>query len=266
MSGTGAGQQCNNGGQGGGSGAGHGGTGGQGGLSGHSSQGNTGNTPYTCSGGPEYDDICAPRLVGSGGGTCSNGQSGGAGGAAVLFIAGELMIFDGSISMDATGGGSGAGGGSGGGIWLDGDIMEGWGHTSVRLQPSLLPLIVSLHYIVMCVWFRRLVATPEERHACGTVNTAITTRTRTVVSTQCRVPDRADASERSPTHTATRFSSTIVTSQPELPVKLQSPEHSVLPVVSSAAETETTTPSRSSVNATPVTLATTASLNAIPIR
>ena len=144
QAGTGAGSRCSSSGHGGGSGAGHGGDGGDGGV--------TGNVVYTCDGGSEYDDLCAPRAVGSGGGTCSNGQSGGVGGAAVLLIAGNLMIFDGTVTMDATGGGSGAGGGSGGSIWIDGDFMEGWGQTSVSCHFVLTSIYCTIHDLRTCTY------------------------------------------------------------------------------------------------------------------
>ena len=40
-------------------------------------------------------------------------------------------FIEGSLSAKGTNGGSGNGGGSGGSIWLDGQIIEGWGHLYV---------------------------------------------------------------------------------------------------------------------------------------
>ena len=114
--GTGAGAQCGDDSYKGGSGAGHGGHGG-------SAQG--------CSHrGEEYDQWCLPQAVGSGGGGCYNGKSGGAGGAAIQFIAGSVIRFEANIEMDGEAGNTGAGGGSGGSVWMDADYLEGWGSMS----------------------------------------------------------------------------------------------------------------------------------------
>lgn len=78
-------------------------------------------------GGGVYDDVYLLVLGGSGGGFCSYGRSGGIGGFVmrivllyVLFIEGRLIFIGGS-------GFGGGGGGSGGVIWVDSDVIEGWG-------------------------------------------------------------------------------------------------------------------------------------------
>ncbi len=64
--------------------------------------------------------------MGSGGATCHG--LGGYGGAGIRLSVSELALLEGEITMTGQDGEPGGGGGSGGSIWLDADILEGWGH------------------------------------------------------------------------------------------------------------------------------------------
>lgn len=55
-------------------------------------------------------------------------SGGGHGGGAVRFVSGNVMRFEGTITMNAgSGSNTASGGGSGGAVWVDGDFLEGWG-------------------------------------------------------------------------------------------------------------------------------------------
>lgn len=99
-----------------GSGAGHGGLGGAGRRS----------CSGTCGRGPMYDSTCLPELPGSGGGHCSHSAKAGAGGSA-LKILHSCSYIEGRLVMNGESGTGGSGGGSGGSVWLNGDVIEGWG-------------------------------------------------------------------------------------------------------------------------------------------
>ena len=111
LEGPGAGAACN-----GGSGAAHGGYGGNG----HSCS--SGSCPGSKS---TYDSKCLPLTAGSGGGTCSHGNAG-SGGAAFRVVSIGAMFLEGEITMNGVGA-SGGGSGSGGSVWLDTEVIEGWG-------------------------------------------------------------------------------------------------------------------------------------------
>lgn len=98
-----------------GSGAGHGGAGG------------AGKGCAISSGGGAYDDAYLPVLGGSGGGSCSHGRSGGTGGSAIRIVSLNALYIEGRITSIGGSGSGGGGGGSGGAIWVDSDVIEGWG-------------------------------------------------------------------------------------------------------------------------------------------
>ncbi|CAG2194931.1 COPB2 [Mytilus edulis] len=99
----------------GGSGAAHGGYGGNG----HRGSGSCPGSKST------YDSKCLPWTAGSGGGTCSHGNAG-SGGAAFRVVSIDAMFLEGEITMNGVGA-SGGGSGSGGSVWLDTEVIEGWG-------------------------------------------------------------------------------------------------------------------------------------------
>ncbi|XP_033745589.1 uncharacterized protein LOC117331103 [Pecten maximus] len=112
-SGTGYGRTC-----GPGTGAGHGGIGGSASC-GCSCSG-------SCVGGAAYSNACTPWLAGSGGGNSVSG-TGGTGGSAIRVIASHAAFIEGAMSSNGGSGTNAAGGGSGGSIWIDSNIIEGWG-------------------------------------------------------------------------------------------------------------------------------------------
>ncbi|KAK3101710.1 hypothetical protein FSP39_005732 [Pinctada imbricata] len=109
--GPGTGSNC-----GGGIGAGHGGTGGKG-----------KSCSSSCSGGATYNNMHYPTQSGSGGGACSGGNSGGAGGSAVRISTSLASYLEGTVTMNGESGSGAGGGGSGGSIWVDSDVIDGWG-------------------------------------------------------------------------------------------------------------------------------------------
>lgn len=120
-SGPGAGSSCNA-----GAGAAHAGNGGRGYATWYCNQYCTGSTNT-------YGDACLPIKAGSGGGKSSYANSdGGWGGSAFKVIARNAMYLEGKIDMDGSVGVLGGGGGSGGAVWLDSEIIEGWGEVSAN--------------------------------------------------------------------------------------------------------------------------------------
>ena len=111
--GPGAGTTCSND---AGGGAAHGGHGGNG----YNSCGS-----YCTGSSSTYDDKCLPWTAGSGGGSCSHGNAG-SGGSALRVVSSNAMFLEGQVHMKGIGSGAG-GAGSGGSVWMDSEIIEGWG-------------------------------------------------------------------------------------------------------------------------------------------
>lgn len=79
-----------------------------------------------CSGSTsKYDHQCLPFTAGSGGGTCSHGSAG-TGGSSFRVVSYDAMFLEGEITMNGVGV-AGGGAGSGGSVWMDSDVIEGWG-------------------------------------------------------------------------------------------------------------------------------------------
>lgn len=104
--GIGPGQSCSC-----GSGGGHGGAGGS--CTGCGS----------CNGGSAYDSNILPSQSGSGGGL----GTGGCGGSAVRLVH-TFTVVEGMVTMNGDSSLSGGGGGAGGSVWVDADVVAGWGY------------------------------------------------------------------------------------------------------------------------------------------
>lgn len=100
-----------------GSGGGHGGSGG--------ACSSSSNACGNCGGGSSYDSNVLPKLSGSGGGSCTQ-STGGAGGGALRLVH-TFSVIEGTVTMSAADCSGGGGGGAGGSIWIDGDVVAGWG-------------------------------------------------------------------------------------------------------------------------------------------
>lgn len=118
-SGPGAGTSCS-----GAGGAAHGGNGGRG----------YSNCHHYCYGSTSiYDEVCLPITAGSGGAHGSHYLAeGGWGGSAIKVITRNAMYLEGTVDMDGANGVSGGAGGSGGSVWLDSEIIEGWGEVTAN--------------------------------------------------------------------------------------------------------------------------------------